>query len=139
VSAGAAEGLSWLPGPYEFWTPREGVTFSLLAVRFEVGLSTRDISEPPYAVVRPTVRIYVPPERKPGRPPYWDFTSTGLAQRLLAVWRMAQDRAFEREADVGVAMLEATSPARGRGVPLRLTRRFVDGEHMYELELGPGA
>jgi len=131
--------LELLPGPYEFWTPAKDVEISLLVVRFEVGLSVRSLRQPPYTAARPTLRLHVPPERKPDRPAYWDFTSTGLAHRVLALWMDAQDRALALDTDRGLAMLEATSPVRDRPLPLRITRRVAGDEILYEAELGRGA
>lgn len=130
--------LELLPEPYEFWTPRAGVTFHLLVVRFELGLATRKISEPPFVVTRPTIRLHVPPDRKPGRPPYWDFTSVGLAQRIIALWRQAQDRAVALEVDRAVSMLEATSHQRERPLPIAIRRVNEGGEILYEATLGRG-
>ena len=127
--------LPWLPAPYEFWTPKKDVTVVVMTVRFEVGLAQRSIREPPYSVIKPTLRLHVPPERKPGRPAYWDFTSLGLVHRVIEIWRRAQEKALELELASAIGILEGTSFARERPLPLLITRRVVDDEISYEVEL----
>jgi hypothetical protein len=125
-----------LPAPWEFWTPKEGRTITLNVVRFESGTVVRDIREPPYAVLKLALRTYVPPEEKPGRPPYWDWTAKGLIQRILALYRQAFETALTLPTEQLLAQLEAISPARPRPLPLLVTRRVHAGETEYAVELG---
>jgi hypothetical protein len=125
-----------LAAPYEFWTPKAGRTIRLDVVRFEAGTVLRDLQEPPYSVVKLALRTWVPPESKPDRPPYWDWTAKSLVQRLVAIYRATIERALTLPADQLAAHLEATSPVRTRPLPLLITRTVHDGETEYVVQLG---
>jgi len=122
--------------PYEFKLLPASTALVVRVVRFEVGLAQRDIRQPPYSVWRPTLRLHVPPEDKPGRPPYWDWMAAGLIQRILALYNQAIDDALQLPIAQLVAQLEALSPARPRPLPLKITRHVDDGETEYAVELG---
>ncbi|MFQ6672947.1 MAG: hypothetical protein ACE5KY_06575, partial [Candidatus Tectimicrobiota bacterium] len=94
----------YLEPPYQFFHPQPDRPFELPVVRWEVGLATRPIVDPPYAVTRATIRFHlakpIPPdlflavktyrsaETVPLSPvalegrPYIDFTNQVLIRKV---------------------------------------------------------
>jgi len=87
--------LAWLPQPWQFHHPEPGVPYDLDIVRYQVGLAGREITDPPYHVVRPTIRFHLPAPEMGLELPYVDYTNGGLITRFLATWQDLSDLADE--------------------------------------------
>jgi hypothetical protein len=127
--------LEMLPSPWEFWMLRNGESLELRVIRFEHGLVERFIRQGGRVVYRPALRLYVPPEDKPGRPPYWDVTAQGLIQRLLVLYEDAIEFGFLLPISDAVTWWQAVSPARAEPLPLVITRADHGSEIQYAVKV----
>lgn len=130
-----AGGFPWLDPPFEWVALGPGRSFLLRMVRFEMGLGARPIREPPGQVVRPVLRIHVPPADKPYRAPWWDWTTLGLFHRLAQLHEDLIAAAFDKPADQLIADLEALSPARPRPLSLRIYRNTDPDDVEYGVQV----
>jgi len=77
--------LPELPGPYEYLEKEELKPIEFTPLRWEFG---RVYFAPPWRptpIWYPCLRIWVKPEEKPGRLPWWDITSNKLIYQLFEV------------------------------------------------------
>ncbi len=127
--------MEWLDPPYQFFHPEPGLPFILRVVRYEVGQAMREVDDPPRTIVRTTIRFHLPGPGGWGLRPYVDFTNRGLMLRVVDIYNELIDRWLRRPEQEGVKVLEATSPVRGRPLPLELTRRGRGLDTMYEVKV----
>lgn len=149
-----------LEPPYQFFHPQPEVPFELPVVRWEVGLAQRPITDPPYSVVKPTIRFHLatplPPDlflpvRVAGSPetpritleelnrrPYLDFTNQVLIRNILSVYGDLVDQPPGEDAVRYLERQEAVSPQRSRPLTLRLTRHGLRIDTIYDVQVvGP--
>jgi len=77
--------LPELPGPFEYLEKEELVPVEFTPLRWEFG---RTYFAPPWRPTPlwyPTLRVWVKPEQKPARLPWWDITSTKLYGQLFEI------------------------------------------------------
>jgi hypothetical protein len=154
-----------LPPPYQFFHPQPEIPFELAVVRFEVGLAQRPINDPPYSIVRPTIRFHlatpVPPalflavrtsgsaDTGPIDPdvlaarPYLDFTNQLLIKNVLEIYGRLLDKprpmdlaTLSREELVEELVFESRlSPLEPEPVVLRLTRHGLRIDTVYDVRV----
>lgn len=125
--------MDWLDPPWRFWHPEPGEPFELRVRRFEVGLATREIDQPPHQIVRPTIRFHLPPGEGPDGGDYVDFTNRGLILRVLAITGEELDRARLLPATELVEAAEAWDPGTDRSVVFRMVRHGRGLDTQYEV------
>jgi len=77
--------LPELPGPYEILDPEAGESVSFHILRWEFGrmlIAPPWLPEPKWVA---SLRVWVRPEEKPGRPNYWDINPGRLQVQLFEV------------------------------------------------------
>lgn len=127
--------MEWLDPPWRFWHPEPGEPFELRVRRFEVGLATREIDDPPYQIVRPTIRFHLPPGEGPDGGDYVDFTNRGLILRVLAITGEELRRAGEAPPEELIAAVEAWDPGTDRPVVFRMVRHGRGLDTQYEVKV----
>ena len=152
--------MDFLSPPFQFFHPQPGVTFDLLVRRWEIGLATRPIRDPPFQVTKPTIRFHlvtpippslwlavrtsgsvetarVTPQQLADRP-YIDFTNAPLMANLLELYdrRLVEVVKGPREVDARLAL--ALHPEAPEPLTIRLRRNGLGIDTLYDLEIvGP--
>ncbi|MEE8369486.1 MAG: hypothetical protein V3S00_01810 [Dehalococcoidia bacterium] len=149
--------METLEPPYQFFHPQVNVPFDLPVARWEVGLAQRPISDPPYSIIKPTIRFHLASPFPPGlflavrtsgssetahvsaaqleARPYLDFTNQILIKAVLAAYSELLDLPIGEDPQRFLERLEALSPQRSRPLTLRLTRHGLGLDTIYDLEV----
>ena len=127
--------MDWLEPPYQFFHPHPGMPFDVPVSRWEVGLAQREISEPPYSVIKLTIRFHLPAAGGWGLRPYVDFTNQILLQHILHLYRQMIDRRRSQVPFPDSDLLEALDPAEPRPVVLRLRRLGTGINTVYDVDV----
>lgn len=149
--------MDWLDPPFHFFHPQPELPFELPVVRYQVGLADRPIVDPPYRVVRPTIRFHlakpippglflavktggsaeterIPPDELEQRP-YLDFTNQILIRKVLELYNDLVQGPSRSPKVEDIPLLEALSPDRSRPLKLRLTRHGLRIDTIYDVEV----
>jgi len=127
--------MDYLEPPYQFFHPHPHMPFNVPVVRYEVGLAQREISEPPYSVIKPTIRFHLPAAGGWGLRPYVDFTNQPLLQRILLLYDQLMDRSDSQVPFPDVDLLRAIAPSDPRPVVLRLRRLGTGINTLYDVDV----
>ena len=127
--------MDYLEPPYQFFDPQVGFSFDLPVTHYEVGLSQRPITEPPYSVIKPTIRFHLPAAGGWGLRPYVDFTNQVLLQRVLHLYRQLIDRRRSQVPFPDPNLLEALDPSAPRPIVLRLRRLGTGINTVYDVDV----
>jgi hypothetical protein len=127
--------MEWLDPPFQFFHPHPHVPFDLTVMRWEVGLSIRQIDEPPGAKQLTTIRFHLPGSGGWGLRPYVDFTNRILMQRVFAIYKDLIDRSERQVPFPSTALLRKIAPSRSEVIILRLTRLGTGLSTVYDVEV----
>jgi len=127
--------VDWLEPPYQFFHPHPGMPFDVPVSRWEVGLAQREISEPPYSVIKLTIRFHLPAAGGWGLRPYVDFTNQILLQRILHLYKQLLDRSDAQVPFPDVDLLRAIAVSDPRPVVLRLRRLGTGINTVYDVDV----
>ena len=127
--------MDWLDPPWQFFHPHPGVPFDLHVMRWDVGLSIREVNEPPGAKQLTTIRFHLPGPGGWGLKPYVDFTNRILMQRVFAIYKDLIDRAERQVPFPSTDLLARTAPSRPEVVVLRLRRLGTGLSTVYDVEV----
>jgi hypothetical protein len=109
--------------------------FELRVMRWEVGLSIREVNEPPGAKQLTTIRLYLPGPGGWGLKPYVDFTNRILMQNVFAIWKHLIDRSERQVPFPSTELLRKIAPSRPEAITLRLTRLGTGLATVYDVEV----
>lgn len=149
--------MDFLDPPLQFFHPQPERTFDLNVTRWEIGLATRPIRDPPFQVTKPTIRFHlarpVPPTlwlavRTSGsvetaritlqdleRRPYIDFTNSPLIASLLELYHRKLAEVVRSPQDVNAPLALALEPEAEEPLAVRLTRHGLGIDTVYDVEL----
>lgn len=149
--------MDTLEPPYQFFHPQLDRPFDLPVVRYEVGIAQRPIADPPYSVIKLTIRFHLALPLSPdlwlavraerndltdrltreelAARPYLDFTNKILMNRVLATYDDLIARPPNGDLEGVRKRLEATSPQNPRPLTLRLTRHGLRTDTVYDVEV----
>ncbi len=127
--------MDWLDPPWQFFHPHPGQPFDLHVMRWEVGLSIRDVNEPPGAKQLTTIRFHLPGPGGWGLRPYVDFTNRILMNRVFAIYKDLIDRTERQVPFPSTDWLARIAPSSPEVVVLRLTRAGTGLATVYDVEL----
>lgn len=125
--------MDWLEPPYQFFHPHPHMPFDVPVTHWEVGLAQRAISDPPYSIIKPTIRFHLAGPGGWGLLPYVDFTNQILLQRVLLLYRQLMDRSDSQVPFPDVDLLRAIAPSDPRPVVLRLRRLGTGINTVYDV------
>lgn len=149
--------METLEPPYQFFHPQVDVPFELPVARWEVGLAQRSIADPPFSIIKPTIRFHLAKPFPPGlflgvrtsgsaetdrvtfeqleARPYLDFTNQILIKAVLAAYRELLDLPAAGDPRHFLELQESLSPQRSRPLTLRLTRQGLRRDTIYDVKV----
>lgn len=129
--------MEWLSAPFRFFHPQPGVPFRLSVIRYEVGLAMREIDDPPFTIVRPTIRFHLADASSGVPRPYVDFTNRVLMQAILAIYDRAIDELTVEGIGADLQRAAALSPQRSEPLTVQLTRAGTGINTVYDVREAP--
>ena len=126
---------TWLDPPWQFFHPHPGAPFDLAVVRWEVGLSIREVNEPPGSRQLTTIRFHLPGPGGWGLKPYVDFTNRILMQRVFAIYKHLIDRSERQVPFPSTELLRKINQGCPETITLRLTRLGTGLATVYDVEV----
>jgi hypothetical protein len=126
--------MDYLEPPYQFFRITPELPIEIPVVRYQVGLASQPIYDPPGHRVVPTIRFHVPRGGAWGLQPYVDFGNRILIQRVLAIYGELIARSRRQVPFPSIPLLEAICPDVPRALTLRLIRHGERIDTWYDVE-----